>query len=193
MKALSFAVLGAAALFVAACLPVTTENPVGTTAGFKPDPALAGSWRASDKDGTPAYLHFWSRPNGKMLAIIFESPHQHSDGSASMFELETAMLGANRYMNARELGDDGKPNEPRRPSFPLLYSIAGHKTLTLSLLDEEATREAIKSGKVKGEIEPGQSGDIRITADTAALDKMFASAQGRALFRKPLLVAHRLD
>ena len=40
MKAIRFACLGLLALLLAACLPVTTDHPVGSTVGFKPDPAL---------------------------------------------------------------------------------------------------------------------------------------------------------
>ncbi len=52
MKAMRFAVLGMAALFVAACLPVTTKNPVGTTAGVQAgSESIVGVWKSrSDKD-----------------------------------------------------------------------------------------------------------------------------------------------
>ncbi len=49
--------------------------------------------------------------------------------------------------------------------FLLLYRFGKDGRLMLYLLDEDATRAAIKAGKVKGEIEPGSSGDVRITAD----------------------------
>ena len=76
MKFMRFALLAAAMLFVAACLPVTTRNPVGTTTGFKQDPALVGLWKArpdkddkdDDKQGFIAFLN--AGEDGTMTGLM---------------------------------------------------------------------------------------------------------------------------
>jgi hypothetical protein len=49
-------------------------------------------------------------------------------------------------------------------------------------MNEDATKAAIKAGKIKGDVGQGQFGDAVITADQAALDAFIASPQGAALF-----------
>lgn len=198
MKFMRFAVLTAAMLFVAACLPVTTKNPVGTTAGFKQDPALIGLWRVEpdkdkgdDKKGFIAFLN--AEDDGTMTGLMIAPAKGAGDWGS--YRLKPTTLGGNHYLNAWPVMNNDHGAEPgeAKSDFPLLYRFGKDGRLMLYLLDEDATRAAIKAGKIKGEIEPGSSGDVRITADPKALDAFFASKQGAALFVKPFAVMHRVN
>ena len=195
MKAMRFALLAAAALFVAACLPVTTKNPVGTTAGFKQDPALVGLWKAEpDKDNDkPGYLAFLNAEEDGAMTALMIAPGKDA-GDWSTYKLELAKLGANHLMNAWGVLNNGRPTgeDEAKADIPLLYRLGRDDKLTLYLLDEDATRAAIKAGKIKGEIEPGDTGDAHITAEPKELDAFFATQEGAALFVKPLIVLDRV-
>jgi hypothetical protein len=196
MKAVRFAVLGLAALFVAACLPVTTRNPVGSTAGFKPDPALIGLWKGhgedEDKDDQDGYFYFLRNEDGSITAILI-TPGKDTDDWGT-FTLETATLGPNHLMNVREGLKNGKPNDEElaKANIPMLYRIERDGTLTLALLDDEAAAAAVRAGKIPGTIEPGTSGDVHITAEPAAQDAFFATKEGAALFSKKLVTLTRV-
>ena len=194
MKALRFAVLGAAALFVAACLPVTTKNPVGSTAGFRPDAALAGVWLAhgENKDDKPGYIAFLGHGDNGMTALLI-SP-DGKDGEWESYTLETAMLGGNRYMNVRSALKNGEPDTDMGSAdrIPMLYRLAKDGTITLYILDDDKTAAAIKAGKIAGKIDPGSSGDVHITAAPKALDAFFATKGGAALFDKPFVALRRV-
>ena len=194
MKAIRFAVLALAALFVAACLPVTTTNPVGSTVGFKPDPALIGLWKGhgEDADDQDGYFYFLRNEDGSITAILI-TPGKDMDDWGT-FTLETATLGPNHLMNVREGLKNGKPNDEElaKANIPMLYRIERDGKLTLALLDDEATAAAVRAGKIQGTIEPGTSGDVHITAEPAEQDAFFATREGAALFGKKLVTLTRV-
>jgi len=199
MKFMRFAVLATATLFVAACLPVTTKNPVGTTVGFKADPALVGLWRAEpdksnkddDKTGFIAFLN--AEEDGTMTGLMIAPAKGTGDWGS--YRLKPTTLGANHYLNAWPVMNNDRVAEPdeAKSDFLLLYRFGKDGRLMLYLLNEDATRAAIKAAKIKGEIEQASSGDVHITAEPKELDAFFASKQGAALFVKPFAVMHRVN
>jgi hypothetical protein len=196
MKAIRYAVLAAAALIVAACLPVTTKNPVGTTAGFKQDASLVGVWKGepdkNNPDDKPVYFAFLNANEDGMTAIMLQPGKGTGDWGA--YNLKLATLGENRFINAWTVLDNGKPADASeaKADILLLYRLGKDGKLTVYLLDEEATRAAIRAGRIKGEVQPGDTGDVRLTAEPKVLDAFFATKQGAALFVKPLVVLDRL-
>ena len=192
MKVLRFALFAAAALIVAACLPVTTKNPVGTSVGFKPDPALIGLWKAEpDKDrpeDKPGYVALLNgEDEGTMTGIVFDPGKDGGDWST--YNLKLATLGANHLINVWSVLNNGKPADgDAKADILMLYQLGNGGKLTLRLMDEDATKAAIQAGKIKGEIEPGNTGDVRITADLKDLDAFFAKKGTAALFGKPLFI-----
>jgi hypothetical protein len=197
MKAVRFALAGCLALLVAACLPVTTKNPVGTTAGFQADPALVGLWKGhgDDPDGDlrDGYFAFLRNDDGTMTCILI-TPDKSSDEWGT-FAVQTAALGGYRYMNVHGGLKNGKPDDDQlaKENILLRYSIGADGKLTLALLDDKATAEAVKAGRIAGVIEPGSMGDVRITADSAAQDKFFATKEGAALFSQKFVTLTKIQ
>jgi hypothetical protein len=123
-----------AAAWLAGCLPVTSENPVGTSAGLTADPALFGTWTGKNPDdakGRDAYFHFMLAKNGQ-IDIALAMAEGGSDDGWTALTARTATLGANRFLNAVMTYDQGKPVEGRLKNaiLPLLYELSG-KTLTV--------------------------------------------------------------
>ncbi len=195
MNILRPAVAAFALLALAACYPPTTTHPVGTTAGFKLDPVLSGTWKADPPEPSErgAFYHFLPKLDGTLTVLIVQSGDE-PDGDWNLVELTTGKAGANRFMNARLLSSNGKPEEGSPGgTIPVLYRIDAKGRITLYLTDETATKAAIKAGKIKGTIGKGDSGDAVITADPAALDKYMASSAAAALFTKPFSTLHKID
>ena len=190
MRAFRFACLGLAALLLAACLPVTTDHPVGSTVGFKPDPALIGMWKGhgDSKDDKNGYFAFLRNDDGSMTAMLvtFETDADQWN----VYEADVATLGANHIMSVRLKSEDGKPanEEDARQIIPIRYDIGKDGKLTLSLLDDKATTAAIKAGRIKGTVHEGSEDDGHITADPKELDAFFATKEGAALFSAKLVV-----
>jgi hypothetical protein len=180
-----------AVLALAACYPPVTRTPVGTTAGLKPDMALAGTWKGVDSDGKPGYFHFLVQADGSMTAVIVASGPKAEDWNAAT--LTTARVGANRIMNARLLSSNGKNENAPPGTVPVLYRIDQKGTLTLAMMDEPAVKRAIADGKIKGTIEKGEFGDVTITGDAKTIDALFASPDIAHLFAKPFFTLHKVD
>lgn len=186
----------AAAIALTACLPVTTRVPAGSTVGFKPDPALLGSWRARDPDGDMAtFIHIVGNDDGSMTAIMVEPPHKGSNGEWSTFRLTAATLGTNHLMNVQETLTGGKPAEtpPGQGQYLFLYCAGGNNTLMLYRMDDNATAAAVRAHEIAGETESGQGGDVRITAGEPALDTFLRSPRAAKLFTKELVTLTRFE
>lgn len=181
----------AVSLAVAACLPVTSKSPLGTTAGYKADPRLAGLWKSTSDESAP-YFAFFPQPDGSTKAIMLEPASPGDKGGWTVFDVRSTTLGSDRYMDASAIEDDGKPPEQKLDHIPVRYSVGADGSLTLTLMDEDAVKDAISAGKIAGQVEPGKSGDVVLTATPAALDAFLESPAGRALFNKPLVVLSRV-
>ena len=190
---LVFAVAAASAL-LGACLPVTTRVPAGSTMGFKVDPVLVGTWRgvASDQD-TPAHIQILGNDDGTMTAVVVTPADKGTRGDRSIYRLRAAALGANHILNAREVSLIGKADTGplTREHVLLAYRVEARGKIGLYRMDDEATAAAIRAGEIAGEIEPGETGDVRITATEPALDRFLGTPRAARLFNKLLVTLTR--
>lgn len=182
-------------VLVAGCLPVTTKTPVGTTKALGADAALYGTWKGhgtDDKDVRDAYFHFLDGKDGTLRAVVVFARGTSDDGW-SVFQVRTATLGQNRYINAVETFDKDAPASDglMDATIPILYTING-RVLTLFLMDEEKAKAAIEKGEIAGTVENNQFGDVKITAEAEALDAFLAKPEAAGLF-KPFLVLKRVE
>ena len=183
-----------AALMVTACLPVTSTTPIGTTAGYKPDPQLTGMWKSqADSSGGIGYFTFFPQNDGSFKVILLDPPASGDSGGWMVFEIHTVRLGAYQYMDARETDDSGKPPDPKLTHVPVLYRVGEDGSLALYLMDQDAAKAAIKTGKISGTAEQGDYGDVILSAAPAALDAFLGTAAGRALFTKPFVTLQRIS
>lgn len=190
MRRVPWILMIAAAAMLAGCLPVTTKVPAGSTVGFKPNPVLLGTWRAAaSEQEAPAYIHIHGNEDGTMTAIVVTPPYKDSAGDWSVYRLRAATLGANHLLNAQETIANGKASEgPLATEHVLLaYRTEASGKIGLYCMDDHATAAAIRAGDIAGEIEPGQDGDVRITAPGPALDRYMATPRAGRLFSKLLV------
>ena len=189
-------ILAAAVALLAGCLPVTTRIPAGTTAGFKTDPTLLGSWRAiaSDQDA-PAYIHILGNDDGTMTAIVVTPAYKENRGDWSVYMLRAVTLRENHILNARERITNGRPSDGAlaQEDVLLAYRAEGPGKISLYRMDDPATAAAIRAGEIAGEIEPGENGDVRITASGPALDRFMGTPRAAHLFTKLLVTLVRAN
>jgi hypothetical protein len=185
MRSLRLVIAAGSVLLLAACLPVSTKAPVGSTAGFANDPALNGTWTGRSRDDpTISYFHFLPRED-KTIALIGVTPRQKNDnGSWATYTLQTTTLGKNHYMNAHEWLDDGKLVDAaeRSVNVAVYYTIEGD-TLKAYIFDEDKIKALIAAHKIKGTVDSGRDGDVHITEEPRQLDAMLARPDAPKLFK----------
>jgi hypothetical protein len=184
MKAFRVLVAFYAVFLTAACYPVTTSSPIGTSAGFSADPALAGLWRAemAQSTGETVYFHFLPAQDGS-FKVVMVSSSEKLDGDWSVARVTAANVGDHHFLNAELVfSDDKRQDNSARGTVPLFYRVEKDGRVSLFLMSEDAAKNAIQRGLVAGTIEPGNLGDVSITADADNLDKFFGSDDGAALF-----------
>ncbi len=198
MNSLNFLRIACVALMgigLCACPPVTSKTPVGTTVKAVRDPALTGVWRGKVAEGDAvSYFTFLPQDDGTYSVVLVTPPSAKDNGGFGVFGVETVTLGRLHFINARELSDDNKAAKGAMAdnTIPLLYKLEGDNTLVLYMMDEDAARNAIKAGKIKGTVEEGQFGDVTLTASPGELDTYMGSPAARALFTKPLVTLKRV-
>jgi len=185
-------------LALAACFPPVTTHPVGKV-DAQPDSDLVGLWKATmadaDKGEDQAYFHFIRKGDGT-LTVVIVSAKTKGDGDLMGARVTTAQIDGAKFLNASLLPMDREDKDADlQPSgtVPLLYKRDGSHHLTLYMMDEDATKAAIKAGKIKGTVEPGQFGDATITADQPQLDAFMGSQAGLALFSDKFATMTRMD
>ncbi len=195
MNVIRLAAALACAFLLTGCLPVTSTTPVGTTTGLGADASLYGTWKGHSPDADnkdDGFFHFMAAKDGSITIAMIQARGGSDDGW-TIFSARTASLGKNRFINAVETFDKDAPAEGtlKNANIPLLYAVKG-RTLTIYLMDEDKTKEAVKTGKLKGTIEPGENGDVVITSDAAELDAFMTTPEAAGLF-KALMVLKKVD
>lgn len=196
MKAIRIVFVLIAALATAACLPVATKTPIGSTQGFVMDPSLIGTWKGTaNAEKVQSWFHFLPGRENTIMAVVVTPASDNDSGGYGAFALQTVKLGNNWFMNAQEVSDNGNVanDKTAQNTTPLRYTISDDGKLTLYMLDEKATAAAIKAGKIAGTVEPGEDGDVTITAEPDDLDAFFQTPEGVALFSKQFAVLTRVD
>lgn len=195
MTAIKLAFVLGAALLAAACLPVTTKAPLGSTAALGAVPALLGTWKGRVAESeVSTYFHILPEEKGTMSLIAVTPARTKSNGGWNEFAAQAVPLGPYRYLNVRSISSDGKPvskTETAR-NIPVLYRLS-HGTLTLYLIGEKAAKKAIKSGLIEGTVEPSDFGDVAITAAPEKLNAFFASKDGAMLFTEKLAILRKVE
>ncbi|HWD29265.1 MAG TPA: hypothetical protein VG387_18985 [Rhizomicrobium sp.] len=181
------AVLLFAALSLGACVMV--KEPIGTTVGYRNDPALEGRWTGNDDKSGSGDLQVTTNSDRAMSVTVTDTNAGTGEQDHLAMTLTTVKLGHNRYMNISDVRGD-KPDDSYPSSLPLLYRSDG-RTLSLYALDEKAVQAAIKSGKIEGDVTiTDYYTTVSITAKGPALDAYMAKDDAAKLF-KPFVVLHR--
>ncbi len=192
MRALRFALAGLLALCAGACVAV--KEPIGTSVGYANDPALRGTWLSVPDDGkAPSYVHVILRDDATMTVIGVSQGSDKDKAGWGELSLTTVRLGPNRYMNVREISEDGAPpKDNTAESIPLLYSIQGD-TLSLFSFDDKKVAAAIRAHRIEGTITQTKFGtgsfdSVAITADGPHLDAALTGADAPGLFEKVMVL-----
>jgi len=193
MSSIRLLLSAVATIVLTACYPPTTSHPIGTTVGFKSDPALLGLWKAEpDPSNHRSYYYdLLNAKDGAMFAVLVPDRGEATD--VMMFKLEAARFGNFGFLNVRVMTDPEHEASDQPAGFvPVLYRFDANGRLKIFMLDEDALKTAIGAHKIAGTIATAGTNDVVITADGATLDKFFRSRTGLALFDKSFAVLTRV-
>jgi len=155
----------AAVLFagLASCEPPASDNPLSDPATAKVDSKLVGIWRGQ-KDGDVVYLHVTGKDKG-LLDLTLLGTDTKKGSVVLTFEGFATELGGKKYLNLRPKTKGGDPWDDAwnvRPRYIFAqYELKGGG-VSLSLMDEDLVKEAVKSGKLAGK----DDGDKIVLSET---------------------------
>jgi len=175
-----------AVALLAACRPVVSTAPIGTTVGQGADPRLLGSWVDAGSGSGWSFVNSPQR-DGSIKVANCQQVTEHGCKTLVFLRVHTVQLGAFRYIDAVLTDKNGHPlAHSDAPGHILLaYDIDAKGVLTFAFMNADLARSAVKAGKLAGVLtDPDHSGivDVTLTAPGAQLDAFLATPQGHAMF-----------
>jgi hypothetical protein len=194
-------------MFISSCFcPLSSVNPLSDPQNPTYDERIEGAWQMVSEDGDLVFLHFGKGKENKTRMISIE---HKNNGNIEVLNLTVfpTITNDRTYLNFdikalfKEFGD-----ELSGYTF-MKYRFADTDTLMLSQIDEKPIIEAIKSGKLKGEITYKQTAEkqrneskalqqskkksikcVKITDRSNNLIQYFQTVDSKKLFPKPILL-----
>jgi hypothetical protein len=193
-------------LFSSCFCPLTSVNPLSDPQHPAYDERIEGAWQLASEDEDLVFLHFGKGEEKKTQMVSIE---HKNNGKIDLltFTVFPTMAGGQSYLNFnikelfKEFGE-----ELSGYTF-MKYRFTDTDTLMLYQIDEKPIIEAIKSGKLKGEITYKQTGVkkgknnkalqqskkkslkcVKITDSSNNLIKYFQTVDSKKLFPKPILL-----
>jgi hypothetical protein len=169
-------------VLVLACGCVDSKNPLSSADSAKVDEGIVGTWRESTNDGETIYhvgLAGDKYPAG-MLRIITVTSHNNTLEAPQHYIGYTTTLKGKSYLNIvldeakiKDFGQNGWDADKVEGYYFVRYKIEDNKGTVWSV-SNDARKEAIKAGKIKGVIE--DQGDSRFTDTGENVAKFIAGA-----------------
>lgn len=196
-----------ALMLLSACFcPLTSVNPLSDPKHPTYDERIEGAWQLISEDDDLVFIHFGKGEKKKTKMISIE---HKSNGKIDVltFSVFPTMIGDQSYLNFnikelfKEFGE-----ELSGYTF-MKYQFTGNDMLALFQIDEKPIIEAIKSGKLKGEITYKQTAEkqdkenkvlqqrtnksikcVKIMDSSNNLIQYFQTVDSKKLFPKPILL-----
>jgi hypothetical protein len=187
----ALAVLTAAALTLSACFVISANRIDGS--GPDADPALIGTWRGLNEDGTvekDVFLHVIAHKTGEGLGLTMVDKD-----STMLLDGTTVQAGPYRYLNAtfKQISGASDDEALMLGLHIIRYEVKGKK-LSLWLMDPAQVGDAIQNGKLKGTIEgSGMSKTVRLTASSEDLNAFFSKQDAAQYFQDKAVTLVRFE
>jgi len=146
------AILMTSLVFLGGCFcPLTSVNPLSDPQNAKYDKRLEGAWQSVSTDGDLEFIHFGKDDEKKTRMVIIEHMHNGKIDFSTLTVFPTIINGKG-YLNVNVEDLFEEFSEDISGYIFMKYELLDKNTLTLSFLEEKPIVEAIKSGKLAGEI-----------------------------------------
>ena len=146
-----FSLASAAALFLAACCPLVSTNPLSSQDDAQFDQRLEGTWVHNSDEGEVGYLHI-GKTKGNLTKAISVEIKKNGELDHMVFTLFPTIVANNNFLNIKtEHLFEGLPPERQGYIFAR-YEHTGDHRLSLYIMDNGPFEKAVQSGILKGEI-----------------------------------------
>jgi|SRR5215470_5880968 len=178
----SFAVRAVAGLLLSAvlagCMPESKE-PLAPPSSALPEPRLVGTWFAR-MDDDQVYLKIRQRDGNWFDIASFDTAKDGKD-TLVYYRGYITQAGSRRIANLQEIGSG------TNGYFFATYRLESANRLVVRFVGEKAVADAIKAGRLKGEVKESSLGnDVTISDEPAHIADFLAGADAATLFDKSL-------
>ena len=152
IRSISYLAVGALALGLAACEPVspTSDNPIQTNAVADDGSKLLGAWHG-ELDGSEVFVHVVNDGRDQLQTLVIG--RQNGGNTWAAARAIPADINGNGFLSIEVLQVGGSLGSPLDSGFHLLRYRTGPEQnyVTLYALDESRLGKAIQSGEISGD------------------------------------------
>jgi hypothetical protein len=177
-------ILASAMLLIAGCVVWSTE-PLSDTATAAVDASLLGKWQNAEIEGDRVEIDITR--SGEHLVLIAMTTIKPDGGHTLLdYKAQTTVAGERRYLSVMDL----RPGR-RATGFMIVKYATTADELSISLIDEDAVKSAIRAGAIEGMIDASSEfGDATIDTRPEKLLAFLASNEA-VLFPKTITFTRR--
>ena len=197
----SFTVVWAMTVIFSGCCPTTSLHPLSDSSNLKFDERLSGAWHAEIEDSN-AYLHIGKGKDNYTQIQYIEHKKDGTMDKASFIAFPTFIAGDNFLNIQLALLPEGKFDG----YIFVMYDLLDNDRLSLFNWDEEIFENAIREGRLKGDITEkldeyngeqgqrlkGKSECVRITDDAEHIIQFIESYGKTKIFSNPVGTFERI-
>lgn len=179
-------ILASAMLLLAGCVVWSTE-PLSDTATAAIDASLLGKWQNAEIEGDRVEIDITR--SGEHLVLIAMTTIKPDGGQTLLdYKAQTTVAGERRYLSVMDL----RPGR-RATGFMIVQYATTADELSISLIDEDAVKSAIRAGEIEGMIDASSEfGDATIDTRREKL-LAFLESNEAVLFPKTITFTRRED
>lgn len=160
--------VGLALSLLTGCL-IDSKNPIAAPSADASDPQILGSWGATGDDGA-IFVHVFQPQDSvpgavEVIAVGFE---KDKSGSIDHYCGHLSRIQKQHFINLVGPVEDCS-KIAGQPYFFVAYDRSPDDVLTVSLMHEDAVKQAIQSGKLAGDKDANGAPTDHITAESDAI------------------------
>lgn len=170
-----------ALLAVASCQPPQFDNPLSDPAGAKIDAKLVGDYRGAI-DGHPVFVHVYGGENG-LIDLVLVGDDDKKGAMLLTFQGFTTELGTRKFLNLKPTmaKDFWGADFATGPKWLFARYTVDAKGLTLWQMKDDAVKDLVKAGTIKGTVDDD---DVVISSDTKTLAEWLGKPDTDKLFKQ---------
>lgn len=165
-----------------ACKPPKFVHPLLPLTQAKADERLAGTWRGRTVEGSDPVVLYVVQRAGALVDVVLLGDDGEKGAVNLHFEGFPTSLDGRTYLNLRRktfAAEYGEKPQVDKLYLLVRYELAADGSLTLSLLEEEPLKKAVKTGALAGKLE---GDDVTVTAESGQLAAFFRKGDPAKLF-----------
>ena len=180
-------VAAALCLLLSSC--ICSVNPISSPQTAKPDLALVGNWTDNTRPVAGTGRIFVTH-SPWMRAVSFDAKGRELKGSGDIINFFPSTLGKDAFLNVLDV--ETTPHGPVKSYLFYRYQVSDGHVLRIWAIADKPVLKAVRSGKLKGTITPGDHDSVLIQDSSENIQAFIIRSHPHKLFNgAPITILYK--